>query len=105
MTFALAILLSACAYKINVLQGNFLEQTAIDKLRVSMSYEQVIFVLGKPVISDAFKQDTWYYIYEVRYGNGDNKRKELILTFKEGLLLDLKGDYTKPEEFDQPLNI
>lgn len=97
--------LSGCAYKINVLQGNFLEQSKVEQLRVEMSYEQVLYVLGRPVIQDTFEQDIWYYVYEVRYGTGEMTRKELILTFENGKLVDMKGDYEKSEEFDQALAI
>jgi len=51
-------LLSGCSdwiYRIDVPQGNFLEQKDVSKLRVDMSKEQVRFVLGNPVVEDSFK--------------------------------------------------
>ncbi|AWB67110.1 outer membrane protein assembly factor BamE [Saccharobesus litoralis] len=105
LIIAFAFFISACAYRINVLQGNFLDQDDVDKLRVEMTYEQVIYVLGRPVVQDAFNKDTWYYIYEVRYGKGGKKRLELVLNFEDGRLKTMTGDYKKPEEFEQPLSI
>jgi len=103
-------LLSGCSdwiYRIDVPQGNFLDQKDVDKLRVEMTKEQVIFVLGNPVVQDSFNDDTWYYYYEMKRGmskRGEDLKKQLILSFEGNKLLDLGGDFTKPEEFNQPLS-
>jgi outer membrane protein assembly factor BamE len=102
-------LLSGCTdwiYRIDVPQGNFLDQKDVDKLRVEMTKEQVRFVLGNPVVEDSFNDDTWYYYYEMKRGmakRGEDIKKRLILTFKDDVLSDISGDYPKPDEFDQPL--
>ncbi|MFC4699740.1 outer membrane protein assembly factor BamE [Glaciecola siphonariae] len=102
-------LLTGCTdwiYRIDVPQGNFLDQKDVNKLRVEMTKEQVRFVLGNPVVEDSFSDDTWYYYYEMKRGmrkRGEDVKKHLILTFEDGKLTDLTGDYPKPEEFDQPL--
>ncbi len=114
MKFIIVILLSftflsGCSdwiYRIDVPQGNFLDQKDVNKLRVEMTKEQVIFVLGNPVVGDSFNDNVWYYYYEMKRGmakRGEDVKKRLILTFEDNKLLDFKGDFTKPEEFDQPL--
>lgn len=100
--------LSACStsiYRIDVPQGNFLEQKDIDKLRVDMTKEQVKFVLGSPVAENAFDDNTWHYFYSLKGGRGNNFKKQLIVEFKNDKLFDISGDYTKPEEFNTPLDI
>jgi outer membrane protein assembly factor BamE len=102
-------LLAGCTdwiYRIDVPQGNFLDQKDVDKLRVEMTKEQVRFVLGNPVVQDSFDEDTWYYYYEMKRGmakRGADIKKHLILTFVDDKLVDIEGDYPKPDEFDQPL--
>ncbi|NTS78795.1 outer membrane protein assembly factor BamE [Catenovulum sp. SM1970] len=96
-------LLTACPYRINVLQGNFVEQNQVDKLRIEMTKEQVIYVLGKPIIEDAFDPNVWHYVYDVQYGDGRTKRTELVLTFEQDKLTTMSGDFEEPENFDQPL--
>lgn len=102
-------LLAGCTdwiYRIDVPQGNFLEQKDVDKLRVEMTKEQVRFVLGNPVVQDSFDDDTWYYYYEMKRGmakRGADIKKHLILKFVDDKLADIEGDYPKSEEFDQPL--
>ncbi len=100
--------LSACSswvYRIDIPQGNFLEQKDIDKLRVAMTKEQVKFVLGTPVAANAFDNDTWHYFYALKGGNGDNFEKQLIVEFKDNKLQDIKGDFKKSDDFNTPLDI
>ena len=84
-------------------QGNFLEQTDIDKLRVEMTREQVLYVLGQPIAKDAFDESTWYYLYQFNPGRKNQVRKELVVEFDGDKLKSLGGDYKAPEEFNVPL--
>lgn len=100
--------LSACSswvYRIDIPQGNFLEQKDIDKLRVAMTKEQVRFVLGSPVADNPFDNDTWHYFYALKGGRGNNFEKQLIVEFKDNKLQDIKGDFEKSAEFSTPLDI
>ncbi len=102
--------LQGCAnwiFRIDVPQGNFLEQKDVDKLRVGMTKEQVIFVLGKPVVKDSFDHDTWYYVYEIKRGlkkNGEDFSSKLIIHYVDGLVASIEGDFETPEDFDTPLD-
>lgn len=100
--------LSACSswvYRIDIPQGNYLEQKDIDKLRIAMTKEQVKFVLGTPVASNAFDNDTWHYFYALKSGNGDKFEKRLIIEFQDNKLQDIKGDFEKSADFNTPLDI
>ncbi|MEM0912106.1 MAG: outer membrane protein assembly factor BamE [Pseudomonadota bacterium] len=102
--------LSACSnwiYRIDIPQGNFLDQKDVDKLRVEMTKAQVEFVLGQPVITDSFDKDTWYYVYDMKRGmtkRGEDVRSELILQFEDGKLVSMSGDFNEPDEFTTPLD-
>lgn len=100
------LLTTACVYRIDIPQGNYVEQRKIDKLRVDMTPDQVVFVLGTPVINNMFKQDEWIYLYFMKRGaTGEVIRKELRLKFNEDKLVEMTGDFEKPEEFDVPLGV
>ena len=107
---ALVIGLSSCStlnemvYRIDIPQGNYLEQRDVDKLRVGMTQEQVAYVLGRPVAQNAFDSDRWVYLYEMNPNSGKIFRKELILDFNAGLLMQMSGDFEEPAEFDTPLD-
>lgn len=99
---------SACSswiYRIDIPQGNFLEQKDIDKLRIAMTKEQVKYVLGSPVASNAFDDDTWHYFYALKSGRGNDFEKQLIVEFKDDKLADIKGDFAKSDSFNTPLDI
>lgn len=107
---AAAILgVSACAvidplvYKINIPQGNFLEQRDVDSLRVGMTREQVRFVLGTPVIENSFREDDWVYVYRMKPGRGEVVKNEFRVHFENDLLADISGTYEKPADFEIPL--
>ncbi|MAO67634.1 MULTISPECIES: outer membrane protein assembly factor BamE [Idiomarina] len=97
-------LLDKVVYRIDIPQGNYLEQEDVDKLRVGMTEEQVIFVLGNPVAENSFDSDRWVYLYNMDPNSGKDFRKELVLTFNNKQLQDFKGDFDKPKNFEQPLD-
>ncbi|MEM7282943.1 MAG: outer membrane protein assembly factor BamE, partial [Pseudomonadota bacterium] len=51
---ASVILLTGCVHRISVIQGNFLDDETIEKVKEGMTREQVRFVLGDPVLEDSF---------------------------------------------------
>lgn len=107
---AMILTTSACKnwiYRIDVPQGNYLDDRDVKKLRISMTKEQVIYVLGHPVVEDSFNQNTWYYVYEMKRGmskRGEDFRKELIISFKDGVLVKVVGDFELSEDFETPLD-
>lgn len=100
-----AFTLSGCSlvYRIDIPQGNYVEQKQVDKLRQGMSREQVVYVLGSPMLQDAFEHDTWYYLYEFQPGHGDKERKELTIKFVGDRLATVTGDFPLPAAFNTPL--
>jgi len=104
------LVLSGCSffeglvYRIDIPQGNFLEQGDIDKLRVGMTKEQVEYVLGAPVSRSAFSQDKWFFVYQLDPGgSGEFYRRDVVLTFENDILAEYEGDFDRPENFDTPL--
>jgi outer membrane protein assembly factor BamE len=104
------IMLSACAdwiFRIDIPQGNFLDDKDVKKLRIEMTKEQVVYVLGKPVLEDSFDHDTWYYLYQMKRGmkqRGDDFRKELTIKFVDDKISEVLGDFELDEEFNTPLD-
>ena len=99
-------LVSGCVYKIDIAQGNYLEQKEIDKLQVGMTKEQVKYVLGNPVVKDSFNTNTWYYVYEFVSGKNENfnKRKKLVLSFVDDKLTKAEGDFEIGDNFLVPMD-
>ncbi|NMP31235.1 outer membrane protein assembly factor BamE [Thalassotalea sp. M1531] len=95
---------SSWVYRIDIPQGNYLEQKDIDKLQVGMTKEQVKFILGSPVVVDSFENDTWHYVYQFKSGrNADfNARKDFIIKFEDNKLVAAEGDFELSENFNTP---
>ena len=59
---------SACVYRINIQQGNFLDQAAVDQVKAGMTRSQVRYLLGTPMVADSFNKERWDYIYYLKKG-------------------------------------
>lgn len=92
--------LSACAYRIDIRQGNYVEKRDVAKLRQNMTPEQVTYILGTPLLKDSFNDNTWYYLYIVDYGdNRETARIEVKLVFEDNQLKSFSGSVDEPEDF------
>ena len=52
-------------YKMDIRQGNYLTAEMREKLKLGMTKQQVRYVLGTPMISDAFHGNRWDYPYRL----------------------------------------
>jgi len=58
--------LSSCflkPHKLDVQQGNYLDEQMIAKLKPGMTRSQVRFLLGTPLIADPFHPERWDYLF------------------------------------------
>ncbi len=58
-----AVLASGCVYKMNIQQGNYLVAESVSQLKEGMTRSQVRFLLGTPMVPDAFDNSRWDYYY------------------------------------------
>jgi outer membrane protein assembly factor BamE len=63
-----AFALTACVYRIDIQQGNLLDDEDIAQVDLGMTRSQVQFLLGTPMIADSFHRDRWDYAYYFRRG-------------------------------------
>lgn len=103
-------LLSGCSiaerlvYRIDINQGNYVEQPAVDQLRVGMSQDQVRYVLGSPMLVESGYPNTWYYIYHHTPGHQKSEQKNLVVQFdNNGTLASIDGDFTASSSFNSRL--
>jgi outer membrane protein assembly factor BamE len=87
-------------YRINVRQGNYVDQAMVSQLRKGMSQDQVRFILGTPLLVDIFHADRWDYVYRFKLGSGEVQERRMAVFFVDGKLDHLDGDVvagTAPE--------
>jgi outer membrane protein assembly factor BamE len=81
---ASSTLLSGCVYRMNIQQGNYLEGRTVDALQVGMTRSQVRYLLGTPMVPDAFDKERWDYLYYFKKGRLKRpQERHLIVWFKE----------------------
>jgi len=72
-----ALLASGCVYRMSIQQGNYLVTDSVSQLKEGMTRSQVRFLLGTPMVPDAFDNDRWdyYYYFNSRHVKEPLKRR------------------------------
>lgn len=95
-----SMLLASCSYlsspvlspyKMDIRQGNYITPEMRDKLKIGMSRQQVRYVLGTPMISDAFHGGRWDYVYRLEQHGKLVEKQHLTLYFDKDNLVRM-GD-------------
>ncbi len=101
---ALILLTNGCAgrvpmpgivHKIDVQQGNVVNQEMVNQLRPGMEKRQVRFIMGTPLVKDAFHEDRWDYVYRYKKGGADDEeveKRRVSLIFENDRLVSVQGD-------------
>lgn len=100
------LILNGCAveryfleYRVNVQQGNVVEQKNIVQLRPGMTRDQVRYVLGTPLLQDPFHADRWDYIYRFEDGaTGDITMRNIFVYFNAAGQLERVGGDVAPAQ-------
>ena len=79
-------------YKIDVNQGNFVTQDAVEKLKVGQTKSQVRLILGTPLIADAFHGNRWDYVYRFERQGRTLEERKFLVEFKDDKLERWGGD-------------
>lgn len=93
--------LSACSvYRIDVQQGNAIDEEKLSQLKPGMNETQVQFLMGTAMLVDPFHPQRWEYIYSLRRGGKEIKHKRITLVFKDGVLATID----KHQNTEQSIN-
>ncbi len=91
----LAAFASGCVYHINIQQGNYLDQGAVNQIQTGMTRSQVRYLLGTPLAADPFTKDRWDYIYYLKKGRSGHVDTRRVTVFFDG---DKVASLTKPSD-------
>ena len=87
---AAVLLLGACIFRIDIQQGNLLEESVIDQVAVGMTRSQVQFLLGSPMVADSFHENRWDYTYYFKQGRSQEvERRWFIVYFEADRVVNL----------------
>jgi len=88
-----AFALAACVYRIDIQQGNLLDEEDINQVDLGMTRSQVQFLLGTPMVSDSFHRDRWDYAYYYRRGRSpDADRRWVVVYFENDRVQRIERD-------------
>jgi outer membrane protein assembly factor BamE len=101
----LTLFLTACSpsvlitpHKTDVQQGNVVTEDMLDKIKPGMTKSQVRFVLGTPLISDAFHGDRWDYVYRFDKKGELTEKRRLTVVFEGDTLKTVEGTALPPSK-------
>jgi outer membrane protein assembly factor BamE len=88
-------------HRIDVQQGNALDQENVSRLKPGLNRSQVRFLLGTPLVVDPFRTDRWDYVY-VNYKAGKLAEQKRITLFFDGeTLARIEGDVPVAEPVEK----
>jgi outer membrane protein assembly factor BamE len=78
-------------YRPDIQQGNFVSAEMLQQLKVGQTRDQVKFVLGTPLVMDAFHADRWDYPFYLARGNGELTTSRVAVYFKDNKVERVDG--------------
>jgi outer membrane protein assembly factor BamE len=81
---AVAALATGCVYRINIQQGNFLDQAAVEQVKPGMTRSQIRYLLGTPMVADSFNKERWDYIYYLKKGRSSHVDSRRVTVYFDG---------------------
>lgn len=97
VTFSLSgcsFLYDTFVYQIDVTQGNYIDSEKLSQIQMGMTQEQIIYILGSPMLIDEFDSSKWYYIRFIKPGGEDIQQSKIELTFENKILVSLASENT-----------
>ena len=78
-------------YRIDIQQGNIVDQEMLDQIEIGMERRKVRFILGTPLLVDPFNQGRWDYVYSLRRGSGEEARQRVSVYFVDDRLARIEA--------------
>ncbi|RDB42639.1 outer membrane protein assembly factor BamE [Halomonas sp. DQ26W] len=97
-TLILALtLVSGCVYKRDLTQGNYITEGMVEQLQPGMNRNQVVGVMGRPLLEAPFDANQWDYIFRLDEAYGGVQQRRVTLTFDGDRLVDVqrRGDFSE----------
>ena len=97
ISISVALLLVGCTsgllHRVDQQQGNLVTDRMLEQLKPGMNREQVVFIMGQPILKNSFDSDRWDYIHTFAPRSRKPERRFITLYFEDGVLERLVGNY------------
>ena len=78
------------SFRVLIQQGNVIDESKVNLLKINMSKEQVIFLLGEPVVNNIFNKNRWDYVYYRKRDPEETQLNMISIFFKEDNVISMK---------------
>jgi outer membrane protein assembly factor BamE len=79
-------------YRLNIPQGNYVDQQMLSQVKPGMTREQVRFVLGSPLLTDVFHPQRWDYVFRFLYASGEADLRRVTVHFDGDRVARVEAD-------------
>lgn len=87
-------------YRPDIQQGNFVSQEMVAQLKEGMTPDQVVFLMGTPLLNDVFHGERWDYPFRMQKGNGEITTSHVTVYFENNRVSRIEGGGELPTEAD-----
>ena len=105
LVLLIPLLLSGCflkPYKVEIRQGNYIDDKMLSKLKLEMTRDQVLFAMGTPLVIDPFHPNRWDYVYMDGRAEDVKRVRGISLEFDGNRLVSVNGDIPLDKNDEQP---
>ena len=88
-------------HKIDIQQGNYVDQEMVAKLKPDMTRSQVRFILGTPLVADVFHPNRWDYVYLTGKAGDVRRQRKITVVFEGDKLERIEGDVVPADKLTQ----
>jgi len=102
------LMISGCSYfgvyKRDLPQGNLITEAMVEQLREGMSRQQVVNLMGSPLLEAPFDDNQWDYVYRLDEAYGDVQQRRVTVTFAGGRVTDIAPQGMFRDDLQLPEN-
>ena len=78
------------SYRVLVQQGNVIDESKVDSLKINMTKEQVVFLMGEPIVNNIFDKERWDYVYYKKRDPEETQLNIVSIFFKNENIYSMK---------------
>ena len=78
-------------YRVEVPQGNYVDQIMLDQVKLGMTRDQVKFALGTPLMVDVFHPERWDYVFRFQHRNLSAELRRATVVFVDGKVSEIEA--------------
>ena len=102
LVFGLVVASSGCVYRINIQQGNLLDEEIVSQIKAGMTRSQIRFLLGTPMVEDSFHSNRWDYVYYFKQGKSQKAtRQRLVVFFDEDIVSNVIREESREIDIEE----